>query len=317
MAANRPLMSVAPARDPQASGSLARGVLALLLLVLNTLFWCSLLFAAALVKLVLPFEAARRRLDPLLNAIATGWVSGNSAWMRLTQRTAWALPALDGLDRNSWYLVSCNHQSWVDILVLQRVLNRKVPMLKFFLKRELLYVPVMGLAWWALDFPFMRRHSKAALRRNPALRSQDEATALKACEKFRRVPTCVMNFVEGTRFTAKKHAVQASPYRHLLKPKTGALASSLQALGPQFSSMLDFTIVYPEGVPTFWQFLCGGTPRIVVRCTLRPVPSITATSGDDASGRAALARWLAEVWEEKDREIDAVLRGTAAPPRTA
>jgi 1-acyl-sn-glycerol-3-phosphate acyltransferase len=312
MAASRPLMSVAPARDTRASGSLLRGVFAFMLLLLNTLFWSTLLFIAALVKLALPFDAARRRLDPLLNAIATGWVSGNSAWMRLTQRTAWELPALEGLDRNSWYLVSCNHQSWVDILVLQRALNRKVPLLKFFLKRELLYVPVMGLAWWALDFPFMRRHSKADLRRNPALRSQDEATALKACAKFRRVPTCVMNFVEGTRFTAKKHAVQASPYRHLLKPKTGALASSLQALGPQFSSMLDFTIVYPGGVPSFWQFLCGATPRIVVRCTRRPVPVLAAADGGEGAGRAALARWLAAVWEEKDREIDAVLETARA-----
>ena len=165
-----------------------RGVIALLLLVVNTLFWCSLLLALALVKLVLPFAAVRKAIDPVLNAIATAWIACNSGWMRLTQRTAWDVQGVAELQYRGWYLVNCNHQSWVDIFALQHVMNRRIPMLKFFLKQELIYVPVIGLAWWALDFPFMKRHSRAALRKNPALRQQDRETTRRACAKFALCP---------------------------------------------------------------------------------------------------------------------------------
>ena len=286
-----------------------RGCLALVLLVLNTLFWCVLLFAAALVKLVLPFQPVRVRIDPLLNRIASLWIACNSGWMRLTQRTAWDVQGTGELRYEGWYLVNCNHQSWVDIFVLQHVLNGRVPLLKFFLKQELIWVPVIGLAWWALDFPFMQRHGKAELRRRPELRSQDAEATRRACAKFSLVPTSVMNFAEGTRFTAAKHAAQDSPYRHLLKPKAGALALALNAMGERFRSLVDATIVYPGGAPTFWQFLCGRTPRIVVRLREVPIPAAFCT-GDyagDKAFRVAFQRWLAQLWEEKDRQIDELL----------
>ena len=226
-----------------------RGAIALVLLTVNTLFWCALLFVLALVKLVLPFKAVRLRLDPMLNAVAMAWVTCNTAWMKLTQRTTWDVQGVDELPFRGWYLVNCNHQSWVDIFVLQRAMNGHIPMLKFFLKQQLIYVPVIGLAWWALDFPFMKRHSRAELRKNPKLRDEDRETTRRACAKFALVPTSVMNFAEGTRFTPEKHAAQASPYTHLLKPKAGALALALNAMGEQFHSLIDATIVYPDGIP--------------------------------------------------------------------
>jgi 1-acyl-sn-glycerol-3-phosphate acyltransferase len=291
-----------------------RGAIAFALLVLNIVFWCGLLFAFALVKLALPFAPVRRRIDPILNAIATGWVAGNSAWMRLTQRTRWDVEGVESLSRDDWYLVNCNHQTWVDIFVLQHVFNRRIPLLKFFLKRELLWVPVMGLAWWALDFPFLRRASKSDLRKRPELAAKDREAARRACAKFALVPTSVMVFAEGTRFTPEKHRAQRSPYRHLLKPKTGALALSLDAMGEKFHSLIDVTIAYPDGPPTFWQFLCGRTRMIVVRARRLPIPADMA-AGDyvgDAKFRAAFNRWVATMWEEKDRRIDALL-GSDAP----
>lgn len=291
---------------PVGPGSLVRGMLAALLLVANTLFWCSLLFPLALFKLAFRRSAA---LDAALNRVATGWVSGNALWMRCTQRTRWDVQGVFRLQPQAWYLVSCNHQSWVDVLVLQRVLNRRIPLLKFFLKRELLFVPVMGLAWWALGFPFMRRHSRSALRRRPELHGQDQAAARRACAGFSRVPTSVMNFVEGTRFTPDKQRLQASPYRHLLKPRAGALASTLAAMGPRFDSMLDLTIVYPHGAPSFWMFLGGRVPEIVVRCRVRPLPPelLAGNYIEDPAFRASFARWLSALWAEKDQEIDTLL----------
>ena len=296
-----------------------RGVIAALLLGANTLLWCGALFAVALLKLVVPLERFRTAIDATLNEIAARWISGNSAWMRATQRTRWDVAGFKDLPYGGWYLVNCNHQSWVDILVLQHVLNRRIPMLKFFLKRQLIYVPVMGLAWWALDFPFMRRHSEAELSKRPELRQEDVDTSRRACEKFARIPTSVMNFVEGTRFTTAKHRSQHSPYRHLLKPKAGALALALEVLGARFDSMLDVTIVYPEGVPTFWQFLRGKVGRIVVRARRVPIPK-ELVRGDyvrDAQHRKTLQRWLRQLWEDKDRRIEELLRPVPLPTANA
>jgi 1-acyl-sn-glycerol-3-phosphate acyltransferase len=287
-------------------------VIAFLLLAINTLFWCTLLFAFALVKLVLPFQPVRKRIDPILNGIATLWVACNSGWMRLTQNTRWDVQGIDGLPYAGWYLVNCNHQSWVDIFVLQHLLNRRIPLLKFFLKQQLIYVPVIGLAWWALDFPFMKRHGKAQLRKRPELRQQDTEATKRACEKFALVPTSVMNFAEGTRFTPAKHHAQASPYRHLLKPKAGALALALNAMGERFRSLIDVTIVYPAGRPTFWDFLCGRTPAITVRVRQLPIPAEFCT-GDYAGNpafRSQFQRWLDQLWQEKDVQIDTILQGS-------
>ena len=293
-----------------------RGAIAATLLVLNTLFWCTLLFAASLVKLVLPVKALRPRIDRILNAIAANWIAGNSGWMRLTQRAKWDVAGFEDLERRGWYMVNCNHQSWVDILVLQHLLNRRIPMLKFFLKRQLIYVPVMGLAWWALDFPFMRRHSDAYLKSHPEKRFEDLETTRRACQKFALVPTSVMNFAEGTRFTKAKHRSQHSPYRHLLKPKAGALALALSVLGDKFRWFVDVTIVYPGGAPTFWQFLCGNMPEVVVRARRLPIPA-EFRSGDyarDPQFRKSIQHWLQELWQEKDRQIDTLLQGH--PPKS-
>ncbi len=289
-----------------------RALIAIAALVINTLFWCSLLFVLAIVRLLLPFRAVRRTLDPVLNGIANSWVSCNSAWMRLTQPTVWDVQGLSQFSYRGWYMVNCNHQSWVDIFVLQHVFNGRIPLLKFFLKQQLIYVPVMGLAWWALDFPFMRRHSPQVLRRHPEKRLEDLESARRACEKFALVPTSVMNFVEGTRFTPAKHAVQNPPYRHLLNPKAGGLALALHALGHRFDSLIDVTIVYPGGAPTFWQFLRGDVQKVVVRVERLPVPA-EFSSGDyagDPKVRKEVQRWLHGQWLRKDELIGQLLRSS-------
>ncbi|SCU80905.1 Lysophosphatidic acid acyltransferase [Cupriavidus necator] len=301
-----------PALVPRGRFAWLTGTLSWTLLIGSTLFWCALLFPLALLKLVLPFAAVRRRIDPMLNGIATAWISGNAGWFAWIQREPWDIQGNEGLRYADWYLVNCNHQSWADIFVLQRSLNRRIPLLKFFLKQQLIYVPVIGLAWWALDFPFMKRHGKAQLRRNPALRRQDQETAKRACAKFSLVPTSVMVFAEGTRFTEAKRAAQDSPYRHLLKPKAGGLAVALNAMGNRFRSLIDVTIVYPEGAPGFWDLACGRAGQVLVRMRQLPVPPgfCEADYGSDKAFRAEFHNWLARQWEAKDAEIDAL-----TPPR--
>ena len=282
---------------------LLRGVITATLLGLNTLVAFTTMIPPALVKLLVPATGVRDACTRLLNAIANRWVANNNAWIHAVNRSRWDVQGVAGLHRRGWYLVSSNHQSWVDILVLQRVLHGHVPMLKFFLKAELIWVPVIGLAWWALDFPFMKRG------RGHGARSSDLKTTREACEKFKRIPTAVMNFVEGTRFTRAKHHAQKSPYRHLLKPKIGGLGIALATMGEQFESMLDVTIVYPHGTPTFWELLSGRLDAVLVRVQPRDIPA-EVLGGDpvgDKAYRQRLTAWIEGLWVEKDEQIARLL----------
>lgn len=276
-------------------------------LVANVLAIFSSMIPVALVKLAVPRGAIRRGTDRLLNALAEGWIAVNGWWMALVQRTRWDVRGVEGLRRRGWYLVNANHQSWVDILVLQKVFHRRVPFLKFFLKRELAYVPVMGLAWWALDFPFMRRKG------GKQGRGLDLATTRKACDRFKQIPTSVINFLEGTRFSRTKHAAQGSPYRHLLKPKAGGLATALGAMGERFDAMLDVTIHYPQGVPSFWDLLSGKVRAVVVRVRELEIPK-DLLGGDyegDPAFRARVQAWVHELWAEKDRCLEELAHASA------
>jgi 1-acyl-sn-glycerol-3-phosphate acyltransferase len=285
------------------------GLIASLLLAANALFWVPILLAFAIVKLILPFKTVRLLIDPVLVAIAEIWIACNSGWMALTQRTRWDVAGIAGLDPHNWYLVNSNHQTWADIFVLQHLFNRRIPLLKFFIKDQLKWVPVMGLAWWALDFPFMRRHSEEYLKLHPEMRGKDQAATRRACEKFALIPTSVMNFLEGTRFTPAKHQRQQSPYRHLLKPKAGGIALALNAMGDRFQAILDVTIVYPDGAPNFWEFLCGKLKRVIVRVQILPVPEHLMQSdyAGDAEVRAAFQRWVQQLWQDKDAQISRLL----------
>ena len=281
-----------------------RGLAAGLVLGLSTLVITVSLMLPALLKLLLPLPAVRRLADRALAALASAWVGVNNTWIAAVRPGArWDVQGLEQLDARGWYLVLSNHQSWVDILVLQRVFHRRIPFLKFFLKRELIWVPVIGLAWWALDFPFMGRgKSRGELRK-------DLETTRRACEKFKRIPTSVMNFVEGTRATPAKRVQQKSPYRHLLRPKIGGLSVALATMGEQFQSLLDVTIVYPGGTPTFWALLCGRLDGLSVRVQQHAIPQ-ELVGVEHALQRAhvvKLGRWVEKLWIDKDRLIGELL----------
>jgi 1-acyl-sn-glycerol-3-phosphate acyltransferase len=203
-------------------------------------------------------------------------------------------------------MVNSNHQSWVDILVLQHLLNRRIPLLKFFLKQQLIWVPIMGLAWWALEFPFMRRHTEEYLKKHPEMRGKDQETTRKACAKYALIPTSVMNFLEGTRFTKAKHARQQSPYRHLLKPKAGGMALALNAMGTKFQAILDVTT----------GFLLGELHRVIVRVRSLPIPQhlMTGDYAQDPAFREAFSQWVQQLWREKDAQITALLEAASNQP---
>ena len=285
-----------------------KGSISFLFIALNTLFWAAFLYPVALAKFVIPIRSWRTLAGRVLIWIAVKWIDGNIINFRIFHRTRWTESGIDSLSRRKWYLVLSNHQTWVDILVLQKVFQRKIPFLKFFIKKSLIWFPVLGLAWWALDFPFMKRYSKVFLEKHPHLKGKDLETTIKACERFKTIPTSVMNFVEGTRFSPEKRDRQRSPYRHLLRPRAGGTAFVLGAMGDQFSSILDVTIVYPEGARDLWQFLCGRVSRVVVTVAEHPVrPDLIGNYDGDEVFRERFQEWLNTHWAEKDRKIAALL----------
>jgi 1-acyl-sn-glycerol-3-phosphate acyltransferase len=287
-----------------------RGIIAGFLLVLNTLVLVPFLLVISIARFPIPNATWQRFCTNIAIKIAELWISNNSAWMRLTQKMNWDVEGIEPLDKNQWYLVTSNHQSWSDIFILQHLLNRKIPMLKFFLKQELIWVPVIGIAWWALDFPFMKRYSKEYLAKHPEKRGKDFANTKKACEKFEQTPVAVFNFLEGTRFTAEKHNRQQSPYNNLLKPKAGGIGFVLGAMGNSITSMLDITISYPnQQPPSLSDFMTGRVDKVIVRVKQLDIPAsyLGKNYSEDEVFRDDFQQWVSKLWVEKDSDLDGLL----------
>jgi len=287
------------------------GLTVVLLLLLNTLTLIGPLLLLALLRLILPGQRLRDLCAQGVIWIAETWAELDKLIFARLTPTHWDIRGGAGLRGDTSYLVIGNHQSWVDIPALIQSFNRKTPFFKFFLKKELIWVPFLGLAWWALDYPFMKRYSKAFLEKHPQLKGQDLAITRRACEKFKRLPVTVVNYLEGTRCTPAKQAQQGSPYRHLLKPKAGGVAFVLAALGEQLDAVLDVTVVYPhQTIPGFWDLACGRVPRVIVDIQPRRLePALW--QGDyenDPQFREHVQGWVSRLWTEKDARI-AALRG--------
>ena len=286
-----------------------RGALVFAGFTINTLAWFVPLFLLALVKLLVPVAWVRMHLTRALMGIGENWISVNTWLLSTFASIDWRLEGGETLRRDGWYLVIVNHQTWVDILVLQTLFNRKIPFLKFFIKQQLIWFPVLGIAWWAMDMPFMKRYSAAYLSRNPHMKGKDFETTRQACQKFRHTPTSVINFIEGTRFSVEKRDRHKDPYRHVLRPRAGGFAVAMTSMGDMFGAILDVTLVYPAGPAKFWDLCCGR--HVEVRAILRERNiEDWLTTGDyenDREWRRRVQAWLGGIWHEKDELIQQVL----------
>lgn len=279
------------------------------LLIINTALWSTLVFLGGLVKLLLPFRRGRAAATRVMNGFMWGWATCNGGILRLIAKIEWDVQGIDSLKKDGWYLLISNHLSGFDIAAHTYVFRNNIPMLKFFLKKELLYVPFMGLGCWALDMPFMNRTSPAKLKKNPKLRGKDLATTRRSCEKFRDLPTSIINYVEGSRFTEDKRRRQNSPYKHLLKPKAGGIAFTLSAMGEQFDALLNITVAYPDAKgDVLKSVMHGEVSKVVIRVETMPVPQVDSQRYfSEPEYRVEFQRWLNQLWEQKDQQIDAIM----------
>ncbi len=280
------------------------GIFSLLFTLTGTLIGYPFLLTASLIKLI-PFKPSQQICTKILIMIATRWIDNNTFLFRTILGIKVKVEGNTDLPMKEWYLVISNHQSWSDIAVLQMVFNGKIPLLKFFLKKELIWVPLLGIAWWALDFPFMKRYTADFIAKYPHLKGKDIEITKKACEKFSTTPVSVMNFVEGTRFTKEKHKRQKSTFRNLLNPKAGGTGFVLTAMGHQLHSILNVTIKYPEGDLNFWNFICGRIKK--VNLFIEKIPVTDDMIGDyvsDPEYRSRFQKWINDLWIKKDKVLE-------------
>lgn len=215
----------------------------------------------------------------------------------------WHYTGDNQFDLTDWHLVIANHQSWLDIVILQKIFYKKIPVLKFFIKQELKWIPLLGFAWWVMGCPFMKRYSKEYLAKKPHLKGKDYQATQKALTLFKSYPSSIMSFIEGTRFTSHKKEHQSSPYTHLLKPKAGGMSHIIQGMGQQIKSILDVTIVYDEAKHSLWDYLCRRVHSIRIHIRTLPIPEMfmdTSTFLTEGNTQLIFREWLNEQWKSKD-----------------
>jgi 1-acyl-sn-glycerol-3-phosphate acyltransferase len=282
----------------------ANAFLAFILVLLNTLILCIGLYIFALLKAV-PFVAWQNYCHRILTWICESWVLNNNRLLDVFFPLKWSIQGVGRLSKKETYFVISNHYSWVDILVLQRILAGRVAFPVFFIKKELFWVPILGMAWWALEFPFMKRYTKKQLAKNPKLAEADLITTQKACQRLSNRPSTLINFLEGTRFSNQKKNDQGSPFENLLKPKAGGAALVFSHMGRNIDFILDFTIAYDKSCPTLVDLFLNRISRVDVHVSYLQVPSVFFDRDylQDASYKADVADYLNTLWDEKDKRL--------------
>ncbi len=291
-------------KQSRKKGGQVGGIIALSVLIITTITSFIPILFIGLLKLF-PNVRWQAYCTQFADSIAGTWSAANNAYINTIQRIKWEITGVENLNPKDWYVVIANHQSWLDIVVLQYLFNRKIPVLKFFIKDQLKWVPLLGFSWWAMGCPFMKRYSKAYLEKKPYKKGKDLSSTKKALRLFKYAPTTIMNFVEGTRFSAAKNQQQQSPYTHLLKPKAGGLNFVLKAMGKQFNKVLDVTIVYPSNNYSLWDFLCNRVDVIKIDLRQLTLPEQFTQTSDipEAQAQEEFRTWLNSTWLEKDKLI--------------
>ena len=284
----------------KAAGNL-HAVLALLVLLVSTTLGSIPILLLGILKLY-PNLRWKVYCTKLVDKIAILWSDANNIYLDKIHPAHWNVTGQENFNPQDWYLVVANHQSWLDIVVLQRIFNRRIPVLKFFIKDQLKWVPLMGFSWWAMGCPFMKRYSPAYLAKNPHKKGKDLQATKKALTLFKQTPATLMSFVEGTRYTSQKKLQQDSPYQHLLKPKAGGVGFVIDAMNKQINQILDVTIIYPHQHYSLWNFLCRRIDSIKIHIRQIPIPPQFLNSSllEDDKVLSEFRQWLNQQWSKKD-----------------
>ena len=281
------------------------GLITFLLILIELIIGFGTLAIINIPRAVIPLKSFKLFLAKISNQIGGLTVYGLKLIMLLMHGNNIQVINNEKYDMNKWYMAMSNHQSWADIFVLLTVANKKIPLLKFFMKKELWWIPFVFLANKTLNMPFVNRHSKEAIEKNSSLRTKDYENTLKSCKRFLRAPSTIFSYAEGTRFTSEKHKAQNSKYKNLLQPKIGGMATALSAM-PEIDTLINFSVVYKSKKRSAWSFLNGEMKDVKVFIKSYKIPENLKNRnyGSDHLYREEFKEWIEEIWDEKDRKID-------------
>ena len=281
------------------------GLITFLLILIELIIGFGTLAIINIPRGIIPLKIFKIYLAKVSNIIGDLTVYGLKLIMLLMHGNNISIINNKEFDKNEWYMAMSNHQSWADIFILLVAANYKLPLLKFFMKRELWWIPFVFLANKTLNMPFVNRHSKKEIEQNPSLRNQDYKNTLKSCKRFLRTPSTIFSYAEGTRFTDEKHDQQGSPYNNLLSPKIGGMATALSAM-PNINTLVDYTVVYKSKKRDAWSFAKGDMKHVKVLVTKYKIPDNLKNRNyaNDKDYRDEFKNWIETIWAEKDKKIE-------------
>jgi len=293
------------------------GGLSFLFMSGNALFWTLLahLVAPLLLLKNTPYEAFAERC---FNRLYEGWAATNEWWFRHVLGIQWELDGTMAVDFQHWHLIIANHRSWVDVFVIFAQLRGRRPLPRVFMKQALIWMPFVGTATYIMGFPYMKRYSKATLKRKPHLIGKDLETTRRSCVRLLKRPNAIMSFVEGTRFTDAKHKQQASPYDCLLKPRAGGISFILQTMPQTIKSITDINVLYQQPKVSGWDLLCGriGTVKVMTREVALPDSMLTLEYRAADKDKAHFFTWFNLYWHDKDTRLSHQLDALRHPLNT-
>ena len=281
------------------------GFFTFILIVVELIIGFGTLTIVNIPRAIFPFKSLKIKLSKISNTIGEYTVYGLKIIMKIMHRDAMQVFDNNEFDKNQWYMAVSNHQSWADIFILLVAAHKRIPLLKFFMKKELAWIPFVFLANKTLNMPFVNRHSKKQLEKNPNLRFKDYENTLLACKRFLRSPSTIFSYAEGTRNNSTKHQAQNSPYKNLLIPRVGGIATALSAM-PNIDVLVDYSVVYKSNKRGAWAFLKGDMRDVKVSVKKYNIPEDLKNKNysTDEEYRKNFKIWIEGIWEEKDKEIE-------------
>ena len=271
-----------------------------------------------LISLVSPLKlfSPTQKLSYQLAAGIAGFWADFMRWLLTTIKTDYVITG-DRLDPRGTYLILANHQSWIDIMMVMVVLGKGTTLPRFFMKWELVYMPVINICAWVLDFPIMRRYTQEDIKDRPELKNRDFDYAHEVLSRNPERQCVVVNYAEGTRFTPEKHRKNRSPYKHLLKPKVGGPQLALDCLRGWLDGIIDITLAYPGAKVSVWRLMAGRVPKVMIHVERIELPDGLEKPPETLAELKAFRGWMNSIWAKKDARIDQMINGTQVNDRTS
>ena len=276
-----------------------RVLIILLVFLSSTILFAVPFFVFVVIKLLMPVKVLSEVIFSVVSWIVSFWISFNARIVLFFVPTKLDVSLPAELSLKQSYLLICNHRSWLDVMALLFVLNKRTSMIRFFIKEGLVWLPVVGQAMLALDFPMVKRGGGGG-GRNIEL-------AERSLAKLKGLRTTIAVFPEGTRFTYAKRMEKNSPFEHLLFPKSGGFFMAAESFSGCGRKVLDATVFIQDDM-NLLNFFKGRCSQLLIEIEEYDLDREFLRNG--VIDRRLVESWLDLRWKEKDIKLKRSLRGS-------